>query len=82
MYSLGGLRAISFVPTVSPYPGRRWTIALGSLIMFLGAGLQAEALSQEMVLASRRVLGFGILFTIVNAPHSSAIYLTKNRGPS
>ncbi|KAI1860914.1 uncharacterized protein JN550_011229 [Neoarthrinium moseri] len=67
MYSLGGLMAVPFVPTVSQYLGRRWTIATASLIMFLGAGLQAGALNQDMFLASRWVLGFGIPFAIVNA---------------
>lgn len=67
MYSLGGLMAIPFVPTLSQALGRRYTIALGSLIMFLGAGLQAGARNQDMFLASRWVLGFGIPFAIVNA---------------
>ncbi|KAK6082426.1 Lactose permease 29 [Seiridium cupressi] len=67
MYSLGGLMAIPFVPSISQLLGRRWTIAVGSLIMFLGAGLQAGAQNQDMFLASRWVLGFGIPFAIVNA---------------
>jgi MFS family permease len=35
--------------------------------MLLGAGLQADARNQDMFLASRWVLGFGIPFAIVNA---------------
>ncbi|KAF7519652.1 hypothetical protein G7054_g13013 [Neopestalotiopsis clavispora] len=62
-----GLMAVPFVPSMSQLLGRRWTIALGSLIMFLGAGLQAGARNQDMFLASRWVLGFGIPFAIVNA---------------
>lgn len=67
MYSLGALMAIPFVPTASQYLGRRWTILSASLVMCLGAGLQAGAASASMFLASRWVLGFGIPFAIVDA---------------
>lgn len=67
MYSLGALMAIPFIPSVSQWLGRRWTIVAASLIMCLGAGLQTGAVNQDMFLASRWVLGFGIPFAIVNA---------------
>ncbi|KAK3378911.1 general substrate transporter [Lasiosphaeria ovina] len=67
MYSLGALMAIPFVPTISQHLGRRRTILLASVIMCLGAGLQAGARNSDMFLASRWVLGFGIPFAIVNA---------------
>lgn len=67
MYSLGALMAIPFIPTVSQYLGRRWTIVTASLVMCFGAGIQAGAVNQDMFLASRWVLGFGIPFAIVNA---------------
>ncbi|KAI1766025.1 MFS general substrate transporter [Hypoxylon sp. FL1150] len=67
MYSLGALMAIPFIPSVSQYLGRRWSIMFGSLILCLGAGLQAGARNSDMFLASRWVLGFGIPFAIVNA---------------
>ncbi|CAG9941798.1 unnamed protein product [Clonostachys rosea f. rosea IK726] len=67
MYSLGALMAIPFVPTVSEYLGRRWTILTGSFIMMIGAGLQTGSVNDHMFLASRWVLGFGIPFAIVNA---------------
>ncbi|RYP21303.1 hypothetical protein DL767_009291 [Monosporascus sp. MG133] len=67
MYSLGALMAIPFVPTVSQYLGRRWTIVAASLFMSFGAGLQAGSTTVSMFLASRWVLGFGIPFAIVNA---------------
>ncbi|KAL2176941.1 general substrate transporter [Thermothelomyces heterothallicus CBS 202.75] len=67
MYSLGALMAIPFIPTVSHFLGRRRTILLASLIMCMGAGLQAGARNSDMFLASRWVLGFGIPFAIVNA---------------
>ena len=67
IYALGSLMAIPFIPTVSAYLGRRHTILAASVVMFLGAGLQAGATSSDMFLASRWVLGFGIPFAIVNA---------------
>lgn len=67
MYSLGALMAIPFVPTVSQYLGRRYTIVAASFIMMFGAGLQAGSRNSDMFLASRWVLGFGIPFAIVNA---------------
>lgn len=67
MYSLGALMAIPFIPTVSQYLGRRWTILAASLVMTFGAGLQAGSRNVQMFLASRWVLGFGIPFAIVNA---------------
>ncbi|OTB07291.1 hypothetical protein M426DRAFT_268600 [Hypoxylon sp. CI-4A] len=67
MYSLGALMAIPFIPSLSQYLGRRWTIMVGSLIMCVGAGLQAGSRNSDMFLASRWVLGFGIPFAIVNA---------------
>ncbi|KAI0008670.1 MFS general substrate transporter [Xylariaceae sp. FL0662B] len=67
MYSLGSLMAIPFVPTVSQYLGRRWSIMVASLIMCLGAGIQAGSRNVDMFLASRWLLGFGIPLAIVNA---------------
>ena len=67
MYSLGALMAIPFIPTVSQSLGRRRTILLASLIMCMGAGIQAGSRNTDMFLASRWVLGFGIPFAIVNA---------------
>lgn len=67
MYSLGALMSIPFIPTVSQFLGRRYTIVLASLVMTLGAGMQAGARNVDMFLASRWVLGFGIPFAIVNA---------------
>ena len=67
MYSLGALMAIPFIPTVSQYLGRRWTILAGSIVLCFGAGLQAGARNVDMFLASRWILGFGIPFAIVNA---------------
>ncbi|KAK4222287.1 lactose permease [Podospora fimiseda] len=67
MYSLGALMSIPFIPKTSHLLGRRYTILLSSLIMILGASLQASSFNSHMFLASRWILGFGIPFAIVNA---------------
>ena len=67
MYSLGALMAIPFIPTVSQYLGRRMTIVAASVVLIFGAGLQAGSINDDMFLASRWILGFGIPFAIVNA---------------
>jgi sugar porter (SP) family MFS transporter len=67
MYSLGALMAIPFVPSASQFLGRRWSIIVASLIMCVGAGMQAGSVNVDMFLASRWILGFGIPFAIVNA---------------
>ncbi|KAK5658356.1 hypothetical protein OQA88_2332 [Cercophora sp. LCS_1] len=67
MYSLGALMSVPFIPTVSQYLGRRRTIVAASLVMCMGAGIQAGSRNTDMFLASRWVLGFGIPFAIVNA---------------
>ncbi|KAH7304087.1 major myo-inositol transporter iolT [Stachybotrys elegans] len=67
MYSLGALMAIPFIPTVSQYLGRKKTIVTGSIIMMVGAGMQTGSVNEDMFLASRWLLGFGIPFAIVNA---------------
>ncbi|KAI1483493.1 MFS general substrate transporter [Daldinia eschscholtzii] len=67
MYSLGALMAVPFIPSISQYLGRRWSIIAGSIVLCLGAGLQAGSRNSDMFLASRWVLGFGIPLAIVNA---------------
>lgn len=67
MYSLGALMAIPFIPSVSQYLGRRWSIMAASLILCVGAGLQAGSINSDMFLFSRWTLGFGVPLAIVNA---------------
>ncbi|KAH8180101.1 sugar transporter domain-containing protein [Sarocladium implicatum] len=67
IYSLGALMAIPFVPSVSQLLGRRRSILAASLVMMIGAGMQAGSVNDHMFIASRWILGFGIPFAIVNA---------------
>ncbi|EKM79799.1 hypothetical protein AGABI1DRAFT_56992 [Agaricus bisporus var. burnettii JB137-S8] len=67
MYSLGAIVSLPFVVMVSDGLGRRSAILLGSVIMILGAGLQAGAKNFAMFVIARLIIGFGIPFAIVAA---------------
>ncbi|KDR84409.1 hypothetical protein GALMADRAFT_1340873 [Galerina marginata CBS 339.88] len=67
MYSAGAICSLPFVPLVSDGLGRRWAIGLGSMIMVVGAILQAASQDFAMFVVARFVLGFGIPFAIVAA---------------
>jgi predicted MFS family arabinose efflux permease len=54
MYSLGAILSLPFVVMVSDGLGRRAAILLGSLIMVLGAGLQAGAKSCTLKLERKK----------------------------
>ncbi|KAL0576590.1 hypothetical protein V5O48_005383 [Marasmius crinis-equi] len=67
IYSLGAMVVLPFVPWVSDHWGRRWAIILGSVLMIIGAALQAAAVNFAMFVCARLVLGFGIPFAIIAA---------------
>lgn len=45
MYSLGAICALPLVPIVNDRFGRRFAVLFGSLLMILGAALQASAVN-------------------------------------
>lgn len=45
MYSLGGIAAVPFVPSVVDTSGRRYSIFIGSIFVMTGAVLQGAALN-------------------------------------
>ncbi|KAG7097495.1 hypothetical protein E1B28_004837 [Marasmius oreades] len=67
IYSLGAIVVLPFVPWVSDHWGRRWAIIVGSMLMVIGAAIQAAAVNFAMFVCGRLVLGFGIPFAIVAA---------------
>ena len=66
--SLGALISLPFVPYMCDHLGRKPTIAIGSLIIILGVGLQAGALNFDMFFAARIVLGFGMTLATASGP--------------
>ncbi|KAJ7618656.1 hexose transporter [Roridomyces roridus] len=67
MYSLGAICALPLVPYVNDHLGRRMAIAVGSVLMVIGAALQTASQNFGMFVASRAILGLGIPFAIVAA---------------
>ncbi|KAF9266151.1 hexose transporter [Marasmius fiardii PR-910] len=67
IYSLGAIVVLPVVPWVSDHWGRRWAIVVGSILMIIGAAIQAAAVNFAMFVCGRLVLGFGIPFAIVAA---------------
>ncbi|KAK7029379.1 hypothetical protein VNI00_014633 [Paramarasmius palmivorus] len=67
IYSLGAIIVLPAVPWVSDHLGRRWAIILGSIIMMMGAAIQAAAQNFAMFVCGRLLLGCGIPFAIVAA---------------
>ncbi|KAH7926788.1 general substrate transporter [Leucogyrophana mollusca] len=67
MYSLGAIVAVPLVPYVTDTMGRRRAIVFGSVLMIIGAVLQAAAQNLAMFIIARFILGLGIVFAIVAA---------------
>ncbi|KZV99412.1 general substrate transporter [Exidia glandulosa HHB12029] len=65
-YSLGAILSLPLVPIVNDRLGRRWSIFLGSLVMVLGAVVQATAQNEAQYIIARMILGFGIPTCIVS----------------
>ncbi|KAF3902761.1 hypothetical protein AA313_de0203752 [Arthrobotrys entomopaga] len=66
-YSLGAIAGLPFIPLISNRWGRRATIIFGSVIMIIGAILQAASQNFAMFVVARVILGFGIPYGIVGA---------------
>lgn len=64
-YSLGAITAIPFVPWLSDWVGRRWSVVFGSVVMVIGAILQGCSTNIAMFVFSRIFLGHGIVYAIV-----------------
>jgi sugar porter (SP) family MFS transporter len=64
-YSLGAITAIPFVPLVSDWVGRRYSVVFGSIVMIIGAILQGFSVNIAMFIFARIFLGHGIVYAIV-----------------
>jgi MFS family permease len=58
--TLGSIGALAFIPPIIDRWGRKSGIYIGSMIVFLGVGLQAGASNFDMFIAGRFLLGFGM----------------------
>ncbi|KAK3348524.1 general substrate transporter [Neurospora tetraspora] len=65
-YSLGAILSLPLVPIINDRFGRRWSIALGSITMIVGALIQGFSQHVGMYIVARMILGFGIPTCIVS----------------
>ncbi|KAI6557925.1 hypothetical protein MCOR09_009257 [Pyricularia oryzae] len=64
-YNLGSILGVPLAPWFSHKFGRRWSIMAGSIIMIVGAVIQAFAQHAAMYIIARIILGIGIVFAII-----------------
>ncbi|OZJ03972.1 hypothetical protein BZG36_03256 [Bifiguratus adelaidae] len=67
-YIFGEILAWPFISWVCDSMGRRFPIFLGSVLLVIGAILQAAAQNYAMFLIARMVIGFGGLMALVPSP--------------
>ncbi|PGH19175.1 hypothetical protein AJ80_04144 [Polytolypa hystricis UAMH7299] len=66
-YNLGAITSLPFVPIISDHVGRRWSIMFGSVVMIVGAIMQAFSVNFTMWVFSRIFLGgHGVVYAIVS----------------
>ena len=63
IFSVGQVVGLPLVPYLADHIGRKWTILLGSSLIFLGVILQTVSTSIGMFIAARFIIGLGIVYT-------------------
>ncbi|KAH0846416.1 hypothetical protein AYO21_07147 [Fonsecaea monophora] len=63
IFSVGQVVGLPLVPFLADHIGRKWTILLGSSLIFLGVILQTVSINIGMFIASRFIIGLGIVYT-------------------
>ncbi|CAG9945685.1 unnamed protein product [Clonostachys rosea f. rosea IK726] len=82
MYNIGSVISFLFVPYMADYFGRKITIAVGCVLMILGAFVGAFSTGYGMYISGRFVLGFGNSFAQMCSPLLlTEICHPQHRGP-
>ncbi|VUC36516.1 unnamed protein product [Clonostachys rosea] len=82
MYNIGSVISFLVVPYLADYLGRKITIAIGCVLMILGAFVGAFSTSYGMYISGRFVLGFGNSFAQMCSPLLlTEICHPQHRGP-
>jgi sugar porter (SP) family MFS transporter len=63
IFSVGQVVGLPLVPYLADHIGRKWTILLGSSLIFLGVVLQTVSVNIGMFIAARFIIGLGIVYT-------------------
>ena len=63
IFSVGQVVGLPLVPFLADGIGRKWTILLGSFLIFIGVVVQTTSINIRMFIAARFVIGLGICYT-------------------
>ncbi|KAK4972742.1 hypothetical protein LTR42_006036 [Elasticomyces elasticus] len=63
IFSVGQVCGLPFVPLLADGIGRKWTILLGSTLIFIGVVIQTVSTTIGMFIAARFIIGLGICYT-------------------
>ena len=63
IFSVGQVVGLPLVPYLADHVGRKWTILFGSSVIFTGVVLQTVSVNIGMFIASRFIIGLGIVYT-------------------
>ncbi|KAF2195989.1 general substrate transporter [Delitschia confertaspora ATCC 74209] len=68
LYSIGSIASLPVTPFIADHFGRKSAIAIGCLIMIVGAAVQAAAKNVDMFMAGRFFMGFGNSLAQLSSP--------------
>lgn len=68
LYSIGSIASLPVTPYIADHFGRKIAIALGCLIMIVGASVQAGSTNLDMFMAGRFFMGFGNSLAQLSSP--------------
>lgn len=68
LYSIGSIASLPVTPYIADHYGRKAAIAIGCVIMVVGAAVQAGAKNLDMFMAGRFFMGFGNSLAQLSSP--------------
>lgn len=68
LYSIGAIASLPVTPFIADHYGRKAAIALGCIIMIVGAGVQGGAQNLKYFMAGRFFMGFGNSLAQLSSP--------------
>ncbi|KAJ8113391.1 hypothetical protein OPT61_g4468 [Boeremia exigua] len=68
LYSIGAIASLPITPYIADNFGRKWAIAIGCVIMIVGAAIQAAAKNLNYFMGGRFLMGFGNSLAQLSSP--------------
>ncbi|ANB11764.1 glucose-inactivated glycerol proton symporter STL1 [Sugiyamaella lignohabitans] len=66
--SVGSTLAVPIAPFFADKIGRKWTVFIGSIVIFIGVTVQSASVNISMFIVARFLIGFGTAFARGAAP--------------